>query len=237
MPLANLTDIKNRVGEEVGVSDWIMIDQARIDAFAEATEDRQFIHVDAAAAAKTPFGGTIAHGFLTLSLLSRMAAEAMLVPDGVKMAVNYGLDRVRFLAPVKSGKRVRGRFTLDSLEEKAPGQWLFDRGQLEGPEGLAAVVISTEQPGTRQDHPALLRAIDDQLRRLLPGLPAPAWLKVIAERRATYACTAGLKRPRPGAIAPRLDLAGDYTDPEFPATLEAAARSGVAAARELQAAS
>ena len=125
MPLANLTDIKNRVGEEVGVSDWIMIDQARIDAFAEATEDRQFIHVDAAAAAKTPFGGTIAHGFLTLSLLSRMAADAMLVPDGVKMAVNYGLDRVRFLAPVKSGKRVRGRFTLDSLEEKAPGQWLF----------------------------------------------------------------------------------------------------------------
>ena len=115
MPLANLTDIKNRVGEEVGVSDWIMIDQARIDAFQG----------DAAAAAKTPFGGTIAHGFLTLSLLSRMAAEAMLVPDGVKMAVNYGLDRVRFLAPVKSGKRVRGRFTLDSLEEKAPGQWLF----------------------------------------------------------------------------------------------------------------
>lgn len=125
MPLAKLTDIKNRVGEEVGVSDWILIDQARIDAFAEATEDRQFIHVDADAAARTPFGGTIAHGFLTLSLLSRMAAEAMLVPEGVKMAVNYGLDRVRFLAPVRSGKRVRGRFTLDSIEEKAPGQWLL----------------------------------------------------------------------------------------------------------------
>jgi acyl dehydratase len=109
----------------VGTSSWLRIDQARIDQFAEATEDRQFIHVDPAAAEQTPFGGTIAHGFLTLSLLSRMAAEAMLVPEGVKMAVNYGLDRVRFLAPVRSGARVRGRFTLDSVEEKAPGQWLM----------------------------------------------------------------------------------------------------------------
>jgi acyl dehydratase len=125
MPLANLIDIKSRIGEEVGVSGWIPIDQARIDAFAEATEDRQFIHVDPAASARGPFGGTIAHGFLSLSLLSRMGAEAMLVPDGMKVAINYGLDRVRFLAPVRSGRRVRGRFTLDSVEEKAPGQWLL----------------------------------------------------------------------------------------------------------------
>jgi acyl dehydratase len=125
MPIASLADIRARIGQEVGVSGWITIDQGRIDAFAEATEDRQFIHVDPAAAAQTPFGGTIAHGFLTLSLLSRMGAEAMLTPDGVTMAVNYGLDRVRFLAPVRSGKRVRGRFTLDSVEEKAPGQWLM----------------------------------------------------------------------------------------------------------------
>jgi acyl dehydratase len=125
MPVAKLTEIKNRVGEEIAVSDWITIDQARIDAFAEATEDRQFIHVDAGAAARTPFGGTIAHGFLTLSLLSRMGAEAMLIPEGMKLAVNYGLDRVRFIAPVRSGKRVRGRFTLDSVEEKAPGQLLL----------------------------------------------------------------------------------------------------------------
>ena len=76
-------------------------------------------------AAKTPFGGTIAHGFLTLSLLSRMGAEGMLIPERMKMAVNYGLDRVRFLSPVRSGRRVRGRFTLDSVEEKAPGQWLL----------------------------------------------------------------------------------------------------------------
>ena len=81
--------------------------------------------MDAAAAAHTTFGGTIAHGFLSLSLLSRMGAEAMLIPEGLKMAVNYGLDRVRFLAPVRSGKRVRGRFTLDSVEEKVPGQWLL----------------------------------------------------------------------------------------------------------------
>jgi len=125
MPVASLDDIRARVGGEVGVSSWLTIDQSRIDAFAEATEDRQFIHIDPEAAAKTPFRGTIAHGFLTLSLLSRMAAEAMFVPDCVKIAVNYGLDRVRFLAPVKSGKRVRGRFTLDSIEEKAPGQWLL----------------------------------------------------------------------------------------------------------------
>src|SRR4029079_1758492 len=125
MPVASLDDIRARAGNEVGVSSWLTIDQARIDAFADATDDHQFIHVDPNAAASGPFGGTIAHGFLTLSLLSRMAAESMLVPDGVKMAVNYGFDRVRFLAPVRSGKRVRGRFTLDSIEEKAPGQWLL----------------------------------------------------------------------------------------------------------------
>ncbi len=125
MPLASLDEIRGRVGTEVGVSDWLTIDQARIDAFADATEDRQFIHVDPAAAAQTPFGGTVAHGFLSLAMLSRMAAEAMLVPDNIKMAVNYGLDRVRFIAPVRSGTRVRGRFVLDSIEEKAPGQLLL----------------------------------------------------------------------------------------------------------------
>ena len=125
MPLASLDEIRSRVGTEMGQSSWLTVDQPRIDAFADATEDRQFIHIDPAAAAQTPFGGTIAHGFLSLSLLSRMAADAMLIPEGVKMAVNYGLDRVRFLAPVRSGSRVRGRFTLDSIEEKAPGQLLM----------------------------------------------------------------------------------------------------------------
>jgi acyl dehydratase len=125
MPLASLDDIRAHLGREVGVSSWILVDQSRIDAFADATDDRQFIHTDPEAAAQTPFGGTIAHGFLSLSLLSRMAAEAMLLPEGLKMALNYGFDRVRFLAPVKSGSRVRGRFTLDSVDKKAPGQWLL----------------------------------------------------------------------------------------------------------------
>jgi acyl dehydratase len=125
MPLASIATIKSRVGSEIGVSSWIMIDQPRIEKFADATEDRQFIHVDPEAAAHTPFKGTIAHGFLSLSLLSQMGAEAMLVPEGMRIAINYGLDRVRFLAPVRSGRRVRGRFTLDSLVEKAPGQWLL----------------------------------------------------------------------------------------------------------------
>lgn len=144
MPLASLDHIRAQVGQEVGVSSWLVVDQDRIHAFAEATEDRQFIHVDPDAAAQTPFGGTVAHGFLTLSLLSRMAAEAMLVPDGVKMAVNYGLDRVRFLAPVRSGKRVRGRFNLDSVDEKAPGQWLMRHNvtvEIEGDEKPALTAV------------------------------------------------------------------------------------------------
>ena len=125
MPRTSLDEIRARIGHEVGVSDWIVIGQQRIYAFADVTEDRQFIHIDPQAAAQTPFGGTIAHGFLLLSLLSRMAAETMLLPRGLKIAINYGLDRVRFLAPVQSGSKVRGRFTLDSVEEKAPGQWLL----------------------------------------------------------------------------------------------------------------
>jgi len=113
-------------------------------AFADATEDRQFIHVDPAAAAQTPFGGTIAHGFLSLSLLSGMGAEATLVPETVKMAINYGLDRARFLAPVRSGKRVRGRFMLDSIEERAAGQLLMRHAvtvEIEGEEKPALTAI------------------------------------------------------------------------------------------------
>jgi acyl dehydratase len=125
MPLASLDEIAAKVGTEIGVSGWLTVDQAAIDAFAHVTQDHQFIHVDPEAAAKTPFGGTVAHGFLTLSLLSRMAADVMLVPDSLKMAVNYGFERVRFIAPVRSGKRVRGRFTLASAQEKRPGQWQF----------------------------------------------------------------------------------------------------------------
>ena len=125
MPLASLDEIKAKVGTSLGASPWIEVDQKAIDTFADVTGDHQFIHVDPAAAAQTPFGGTIAHGFLTLSLLSQMAAHVMLVPDTTRMAVNYGFEKVRFIAPVRSGKRVRGHFTLASAEEKRPGQWQF----------------------------------------------------------------------------------------------------------------
>ncbi len=125
MAVASVEEIKGRIGSEVGISDWILVDQAAIDAFAEVTQDHQFIHVDPEAAAKTPFGGTVAHGFLTLSLLSRMAADAMLRPEGIRMGVNYGFEKVRFIAPVRSGTRVRGRFRLDAFDEKRPGQFQF----------------------------------------------------------------------------------------------------------------
>jgi acyl dehydratase len=123
MPVATIEEIQDRVGSEIGVSDWILIDQARIDAFAEITEDHQFIHVDPERAAKTPFRGCVAHGFLTLSLLSRMADGVMLRPESLRMAVNYGFDKVRFMGPVRAGKRVRGRFRMLSAEEKRASQW------------------------------------------------------------------------------------------------------------------
>ena len=126
MPLASLEEIQSKVGTEIGVSNWIVVDQDRIDRFADVTEDRQFIHIDPErAAAETPFGGTVAHGFLSLSLLSRMGEDAFLQPPGVKMGLNYGFDKVRFMAPVKAGKRVRGRFRLASADERRSGQWRF----------------------------------------------------------------------------------------------------------------
>lgn len=109
------------VGREVGVSEWLEVSQGRIDRFAEATEDRQWIHTDPArAAAESPFGGTIAHGFLTLALLSELGRTALSV-GGVRMGVNYGLNRVRFVSPVPAGSRVRGRFTLAAAKEFAGG--------------------------------------------------------------------------------------------------------------------
>ncbi|MCL4737450.1 MAG: MaoC family dehydratase [Burkholderiaceae bacterium] len=108
---ARLAELQPLVGQEIGVSDWIGIDQARIDRFADATGDHQWIHVDPARAAAGPFGATIAHGFLTLSLLPAMGMAAFEI-DGLRMSVNYGLDRVRFPAPVRAGSRLRGRFVL-----------------------------------------------------------------------------------------------------------------------------
>jgi len=112
-----------RVGTEVGVSDWFPIDQAKIDAFAELTHDHYFIHVDRVRAAATRFGGTIAHGFLTLSMLAPMAYQACPAVQGTKTAVNYGFDRLRFVAPVPAGARIRGRFVLNRFEVQASSRW------------------------------------------------------------------------------------------------------------------
>ncbi len=111
-------------GKDIGTSDWMLIDQDRVNKFAEATGDFQFIHVDPERAKLTPFGGPIAHGFLSLSLLPVLTAQADLPRlDGVKMGVNYGGNKTRFIAPVKVGKRVRGHFKMLDIEEKRPGQF------------------------------------------------------------------------------------------------------------------
>ncbi len=114
--MSSLRDLEQRVGEEVGVSPWLQISQERIDTFAKAIEDFQWIHVDPARAKSSPFGGTIAHGFLTLSLLSHLAETTFAFSDR-KMGINYGLNRVRFTAPVPSGSRVRARFVLAKYEK------------------------------------------------------------------------------------------------------------------------
>jgi len=116
-----LQDLQASVGQAIGTSGWVLIDQDRINKFADTTDDHQFIHVDVEAAKKTPFGGTIAHGFLTLSLLPSLMNQLEKVE--VQMTVNYGFNKMRFLSPVKTGKRVRGHFKLMELEEKRPGQW------------------------------------------------------------------------------------------------------------------
>lgn len=117
-------DLAAKAGETIGSSEWFEVSQERINQFAEATGDHQFIHVNPEMAKMTPFGTTIAHGFLTLSLIPVLRQKSDCPrPDGVKMGVNYGGNKVRFLAPVKSGKRVRAHFKLLELIEKRPGQW------------------------------------------------------------------------------------------------------------------
>jgi acyl dehydratase len=112
---AHLSDLQPLVGQEIGLSDWLTVDQRRIDLFAEATDDHQWIHVDTARSAGGPFGATVAHGFLTLSLLPPLFASGFRI-DGIGMGINYGLNRVRFPAPVRVGSRLRGRFRLKAYE-------------------------------------------------------------------------------------------------------------------------
>lgn len=125
MPLVPVAELADYVGKELGRSDWLTIDQERINKFADCTGDHQFIHVDPEKAKLTPFGGTIAHGFLTLSLIPVLMESILVLPQGLKMVVNYGLDSVRFIQPVAVNSRVRLAVTLTEVTEKKPGQWLL----------------------------------------------------------------------------------------------------------------
>ena len=139
----SLPAIDEFVGRELGVSDWILVDQARIDAFAQCTGDRQWIHVDVERAKReSPFGGTIAHGYLTLSLLAALAIDIGLIPGDASVGLNYGLDKVRFMAPVKAGARVRSRLTLVSVEKRGAGRLIvktMNELQIEGEEKPALI--------------------------------------------------------------------------------------------------
>ena len=131
-------------GSETGVSRWFVIDQKRIDAFAEITGDRQFIHIDPEAARASPFGGTIAHGFLTLSMLSALAMDALPAIEGRAMGVNYGFEKLRFLSPVPAGARIRGRFRLDSVTPRSPVEFLSRNSVTVEIEGAAKPALIAE---------------------------------------------------------------------------------------------
>jgi len=135
-------EMVNAAGTTFEPGEWILISQERINTFADCTEDHQFIHVDLEKAAKTPFGGTIAHGFLTLSLLSKMVEGSGVVPENIVMGLNYGFDKVRFLAPVRAGKRVRGHMTVVSVDRKDDNRFLVKQSisvEIEGEETPALV--------------------------------------------------------------------------------------------------
>ena len=144
MKMVKQDELAGLVGTTIGTSEWVEIGQQRINAFADVTEDHQFIHINEEAAKMTPFGGTIAHGFLTLSMLSKLAEGATLTLEGVKMGVNYGFEKVRFINPVRSGSRIRGHFVLKSAEERKPGQTQLNYD------------VTVEIEGMGEDKPALV---------------------------------------------------------------------------------
>ena len=125
MTAVPVSELTSYIGKDLGNSEWITIDQERVNQFADCTGDHQFIHIDEEKAKQTPFGGTIAHGFLSLSLLPTLSAGLLIRPEGLKMAVNYGLDSLRFIQPVRVGSRVRLQSTVIDVTEKKPGQWLI----------------------------------------------------------------------------------------------------------------
>ena len=154
MPRVEIRDVqelRRQIGREVAVSDWLTVAQERIDLFAEATEDRQWIHVDPArAAAESPFGGAVAHGFLTLSLLPRLAGDTLSLPEA-KLTVNYGLNRVRFPSPVRAGQRIRAHFAPAAVEDVPGGvqlTWTVTI-EAEGSEKPACVAETVSRRYTR----------------------------------------------------------------------------------------
>lgn len=141
--IVSVDQLDDYIGKEVGVTDWLTIDQDRINKFADATGDHQYIHVDPQRAAETPFGTTIAHGFLTLSLMSMLSSQNGAIKlDNAVMGINYGLDKVRFINPVKVGSNIRARFELVSAEEKKPNHYLMKHNvtiDIEGEEKPALI--------------------------------------------------------------------------------------------------
>jgi acyl dehydratase len=142
--IISLDAYRGLLGRELECSRWFNIDQDRIDAFGHVTEDRQYIHVDPAAAARSQFGGAIAHGFLTLSLLSAMSWDAIPTIEGALMGINYGFNSIRFLAPVRSGSRVRGRFILLDLKLRGENRWQSTIGTVVEIEGEAKPALAAE---------------------------------------------------------------------------------------------
>lgn len=134
--------IKDVIGQEVGVSDWVTVTQEMVDTFARLTGDPVRLHTDVEFARTTPFGGTIAHGRLTLSLIGGFCTAVDVLMEGITMGLNYGFDKVRFMAPVKTGSRLRGKFILRSMEERTPGRWVSTMDvtiEIEGEEKPALV--------------------------------------------------------------------------------------------------
>ncbi len=140
----NLDEVRAYTGKEIGVSEWFTLDQDKINGFADLTEDHMFLHVNPEAAKATPYGGTIAHGLLTLSMMPVMAYQAVPGVAGTKMGVNYGYDKVRFMAPVKSGKRIRGHFTVKSVEDKGDGRFALNHDVTIEIEGEAKPALAAE---------------------------------------------------------------------------------------------
>jgi acyl dehydratase len=134
--------LKTMIGQDNGTSDWVLIDQEKVNLFADATSDHQWIHVDVENAKKGPFGGTIAHGFLILSLTPLFSSSGKYLPEGMKMVLNYGLNKVRFIAPVPVGSRVRSKMVISGVEEKDPGRLLVTTThtiEIEGQEKPACI--------------------------------------------------------------------------------------------------